>query len=84
MKKKLLFLAGLALVTISSAGVADAQAPTTPNPKAVVNCERVVLKQEVGGQNGNQTGSAKDPKQLETSNTNCDHYWQDQGAIGNP
>lgn len=53
--------------------------------KAADNCLKTVLKQDAKGTTGENTGSENDPKQgllFDTAVTNCDHLWQNFGAIG--
>ncbi|MFM9107704.1 MAG: hypothetical protein ACKOWF_13510 [Chloroflexota bacterium] len=54
-----------------------------PRPRAVENCRENIAKQNENGQTGANTGDAQDPKSLPTAVTNCDHFWQNNGAIGN-
>jgi len=51
--------------------------------KAIGNCRDVIVKQNGNGQTGSNTGNNQDPKQLNTAVTECDHFWQNIGAIGN-
>jgi hypothetical protein len=55
---------------------------------AVEKCEATISRQNVNGQTGDQTGNGTDPKQFvpiygDTAVTNCDHFWTNEGAIGN-
>lgn len=71
------------LVVTLGAGGAAAYGGDNPNPKAVENCRDAIQKQNDNGQTGANTGNDQDPKQEKTAVTNCDHFWQNNGAIGN-
>lgn len=71
------------LVVTLGAGGAAAYGGEAPNPRAVENCRENIAKQNENGQTGANTGDAQDPKSLPTAVTNCDHFWQNNGAIGN-
>ena len=71
------------LVVTLGAGGAAAYGGDSPNPRAVENCVANIANQNGNGQTGANTGNDKDPKQNSTAVTNCDHYWQNIGAIGN-
>ena len=49
-----------------------------PNPHAVAACEKTIDKQTAKG-----VAAGGGPKAGTPAPTNCDHYYQDIGAIGN-
>jgi hypothetical protein len=49
-----------------------------PNPSAVANCSASIDQQTADGV---QAGGG--PKDVFPAPTNCDHYWQNHGYIGN-
>jgi hypothetical protein len=58
---------------ITNGGGNSANAPGQVN--AAANCGNNIAKQFANGQTGANTGSGNDSKQLNTSVTNCDHFW---------
>ena len=76
-----LLLGGGATLAFTNGGGNSGNAPGQAN--AIANCSDTITTQNANGQTGAQTGSANDPKQLDTGVTNCDHFWQTIGAIGN-
>lgn len=83
-------ISGIAALLLT-AGVAVADKGGAPNANAAdgqanaaQNCVKVINKQNANGQTGANTGNSNDPKALDTAVTNCDHFWQNIGAIGNP
>jgi hypothetical protein len=61
----------------SNGGGSSGSAPGQATAKA--NCHDAYVTQSTGGV---QSGGG--PKSAETGPLNCDHYWQDTGAIGGP
>ncbi len=68
-------------LSVSTVAVAD-PFKNDPNENAadgqqrqINNCVRVIDKQDTNGQTGANTGNEKDPMQLNTAVTNCDHFW---------
>jgi hypothetical protein len=63
-------------LALSNGGGNSADAPGQANAKE--NCHQAYV-----GQNARGVQAGGGPKAAETGPLNCDHYWQDNGSIGN-